>query len=181
MFKKLSNWLYRNINGWIALIGVVIFLLFSILVLPAQSSQRDPDLQAPDLLLTYTPNDLYRMAETYGEEGRQEYIRARFTFDLVWPTVYGLFGTTAVTWLFAKAFSQESVWRIANLVPILGVLFDYLENISTSLVMLRYPETTPIAATLAPLFTFVKWTLVGGSFVLLIIGAAAVLWNWVKK
>jgi hypothetical protein len=181
MLISLSNWLYRNINGWVALVGVVIFLLFSLMVLPAQSAGSDRGLQTPDLSLTYTPDDLYRMAEVYGETGRREYIHARFTYDLVWPIVYGLFLTTALTWLFAKAFPTESAWRIANLSPILGVLFDYLENISTSLVMLRYPQETPIAVSLAPIFTLLKWILVGGSFALLLIGVMAALWNEVKK
>lgn len=160
--------------------GVVIFLLFSILVLPSQSASDDRGLQTPDLSLTYTPDNLYRMAEAYGEDGRQEYIRARFTFDLAWPIVYGLFLTTSLTWLFVKAFPQESVWRVANIVPILGVLFDYLENISTSLVMLRYPQTTPIAASLAPVFTLVKWILVGGSFILLLSGIIAATYTRIK-
>jgi len=70
---------------------------------------------------------------------------------------------------------------MANLVPILGMIFDYLENSSTSLVMLRYPARTPLVDFLAPLFTAIKWVFVGGSFVLLLIGMAAWLISLVTK
>jgi hypothetical protein len=120
------------------------------------------------------------MAEAYGERGRRAYVRARFTFDLIWPIVYGAFLTTAIGWLYARAFAVDSRWRLANLVPPLGVMFDYLENVSTSVVMLRYPDHTSVVDTLAPIFTLVKWVFVGGSFALLIVGIFAALWQRVK-
>jgi hypothetical protein len=69
--------------------------------------------------------------------------------------------------LLRRLFPEDSRWRLLNLVPWLGLLADYLENLCTSIVMIRYPETTAIAASLAPLATFVKWIFTGGSFVLL--------------
>ena len=61
-----------------------------------------------------------------------------------------------------------------NLIPVLGVLFDFLENLSTSIVMLRYPrETDPVAA-LAPIISLVKWIFVYGSFVVL--GVLVLIW-----
>jgi hypothetical protein len=59
------------------------------------------------------------------------------------------------------------------------VLLDYLENLATSLVMLRYPNRTPVVDTLAPVLTLVKWAFVGGSFVLLLVGIVAVVWRWI--
>lgn len=59
--------------------------------------------------------------------------------------------------------------------------FDYLENASTSLVMFGYPHPTPVVAAVAPGFTLIKWTLVGGSFALLVIGVAAGLWRSIRR
>ena len=52
---------------------------------------------------------------------------------------------------------------------------DYLENLSTSLVMARYPDPTPVIVWLAPVFTLSKWIFVGGSFVVLVVGIVAAL------
>jgi hypothetical protein len=54
--------------------------------------------------------------------------------------------------------------------PGIGMALDYLENISASIVMLRYQERTLIIDTLAVVFTPLKWAFVGGSFIVLLIG-----------
>jgi hypothetical protein len=184
MMRKISNWLYRVTNGWIALVGLVIFILFTALVLPGQSSDaemRTGSAESPDLALYYSAQDLYRMAEDYGEAGRAAYIRARFSFDIVWPLVYTFFLVTAITWLFGRAFPQGSSWRLANLAPLIGMAFDFLENISTSLVMWRYPLTIPVVDSLAGVFTLLKWFFVGMSMVLLVLGLAVAIYQGVRR
>ena len=184
MGKRLSEWFRRITNGWVALAALAFFLLFSALVLPGQSGSSETqtgDAGTPDLSLYYSVDDLYRMAEAYGQEGRAAYVRARFTFDLVWPLVYTLFLSAAISWLFGVAFAPDSRWQRANLAPVVGAMLDYLENVSTSVVMLRYPDRTPVLDTLAPLFTLTKWVFVGGSFVLLLVGAVVGLWRWYER
>jgi hypothetical protein len=183
MIRRISEGLYRLSSCWATLAALVIFVLFSVLVLPGQAAEADAgrdDVGSPDLSLVYSPTELYQMAEAYGEEGRGEYIRARFSFDLIWPVVYTFFLTTAISWLYNRAFPAVSRWRYANLAPIAGMLLDYLENISTSLVMYRYPDTSDLIAYLAPVFTLFKWIFVSGSFLLLVIGLTAALWRWRK-
>ncbi|MBN1668038.1 MAG: hypothetical protein JW862_13170, partial [Anaerolineales bacterium] len=80
-----------------------------------------------------------------------------------------------------RAFPAGSPWRLANLAPLAGVLLDYLENIASSLVMLRYPQTTPVVDWLAAIFTPLKWLFVGGSFVLLLVGLVAWMWQRVRS
>ena len=180
MTKRFSDWLRRVSTGWVALSALLIFLLFSALVLPQQATKAEQETgssDSPDTSFFYSPSDLYRMAEAYGEQGRQAYIRARFTFDLVWPLVYTLFLTTSISWVLGKAFAPDSRWQRANLGPLLGALFDYLENLSTSLVMLRYPEQTAVVDALAPVFTALKWLFLGASFLLLFAGVAIAAWR----
>jgi hypothetical protein len=184
ILRRFSDWLRAVSSGWVALAALVVFVLFSILVLPGQSASAEMaagGAGSPDTSFTYTAQDLYNMAEAYGEQGRKAYVQARFTFDLVWPLMYTLFLVTATSWVYGKAFAPGSLWQLANLVPVLGALFDYVENVSTSLVMGRYPDPTPVVATLAPVFTLVKWVLLGLSFVLLIVGIVVAVWRWVRS
>jgi hypothetical protein len=184
MGKRISDWLRRVSTGWVALSALLIFLLFSALVLPQQATKAEQEIgsaDSPDMSFFYSPGDLYRMAESYGEQGRQAYVRARFTFDLVWPLVYTLFLATTISWVFGKAFAPDSRWQRANLAPLLGALFDYLENLSTSLVMLRYPDQTAVVDLLAPMFTALKWGFLGVSFVLLLGGIVVAAWHWTKE
>jgi hypothetical protein len=166
MWKRISDWLHQVSNGWVALSALAIFVLFSALVLPAQAARAETDTgsaESPDTSFYYSADDLYSMAQVYGEQGRRAYVRTRFTFDVIWPLVYTIFLSTA------------------NLAPVLGALFDYLENLSTSLVMLRYPDRTPGVDILAPVFTSVKWIFVNGSFVLLLAGVVVGVWRWNRR
>lgn len=182
MWKKLSDWIHRVSTDGVALSALVIFLLFTVLVLPGQAAPtKAKNLGSPDTSFYYTAEDLYQMAEAYGEEGRQAYVRARFTFDLIWPLIYTVFLSTGISWVCRRAFTPQSLLQRANMLPLLGALFDYLENISTSVVMMRYPNPTPVVDGLAAGFTMAKWLFVSGSFVLLFIGIVLVAVRWMRK
>ena len=176
--KKLSEWLYAHSTGWIAIIALVVFIVFSALTLPGQSAIAERYSQgsgSPDTSLFYSGGDLYAMAKWYGEEGRTAFIRARWTFDVAFPLVYTFFLATAVSWLLNKVLPAGSPWRLLNLVPIAAMLLDFLENIATTLVMARFPTRCPPGELLAPIFTPLKWLAVGGSFLLLRVGVVLVL------
>ncbi len=177
MLKQLSNWLNRKSTGWVTLVAMIVFILFMVFVLPGQSSGGE----TPDTSLFYTTADLYRMAEQYGLAGRAEYIRVRFTFDLIWPLVYAAFLVTSISWLTRRACPPESTWQLTNLVPLVGTLLDYLENISTAVVMARYPAVTTLLAQLAPFFSILKWLFVGLSFLIWVGLPFAFLWKWIKR
>lgn len=184
MGKSISSWLHQVSSTWVTLAALAIFLAFSALVLPAQSERAETyarNAPSPDTSLFYSASDLYDAAQAYGEQGRRAYVRSRFTFDLIWPLVYTGFLSTAISWVYGRAFAAGSWWRLANLVPVLGGLFDVLENISTSIVMLRYPDRTAVVDLLAPIFTLVKWILVGGGFALLLAGVLLGLWLWARS
>jgi len=179
--KNISAWLYKISTGFITLIGLVTFILFTALVLPNQSAQSNVSYDGaitPDLSFYYSSTDLYRSAEVYGETGRDAYIRTRFTFDLVWPLVYAFFLTTSVSWLFARGFSEESIWRYLNILPLAGMLMDYLENICTSVVMWRFPVQTLVLDDVATIFTMLKWIFLTISFLALGIGLLVATWQW---
>jgi len=165
--NHLSPILHRWATGRVALLATIVFILFTALVLPRQAAEAEiasDGADSPDTSFWYTPTELYRMAEAYGPAGRQAYVKARWTFDLVWPLVYTAFLSLTISWVYRWAFAAKSRWQLANLVPVAGMLLDYLENSATSLVMARYPALTPGIAHLAPLFTLTKWVFVNGSF-----------------
>lgn len=179
--SRLSRWLYRVSKGWVALAAIVLFFVFTPVILPQQAARFEAAAgngPSPDQSFFYTTGDLYRMADAFGAGGREAYVRARWTFDVVWPLVYTLFLATAISWLGKRAFAEGSHWRLVNLVPVAGLAFDYLENICASLVIARYPAQTPVFDLLATVFTPLKWLFVGGSFVVLVGVAIAALVRW---
>jgi len=182
--NRLSNWINKISSGWITLICLAIFLLFTAFVLPTQAEEADVysgDVGSPDMSFYYSADDLYQFAEAYGSQGRSDYIRARLTFDVVFPLVYLIFLTTAISWATQKSGKMGRFWERLNLVPVFGLLFDYLENSAAAVVMARYPDLTSVLPTLAGIFTATKWIFVGGSFVILVLLLGVVVWKWVHR
>ena len=170
--KQLSERLYDLLTPPILAVAAALFLLFMLVVLPgmaARTAEMTGGAPSPDTSLFYTARDLYEMAEIYGEAGRAFYISTRFTFDIIWPLVYLLFFTAVITAVF-RPFAPTSLWRKANLLPGGGAIFDFLENTGASVVMYRYPLSTPLVAELTPVFTFVKWLLIAASMAAILLG-----------
>jgi hypothetical protein len=184
MLNTLSNRVYQFSNGIVPLLGLLIFALFVGFVLPQQADRAGAISQgagSPDMSYFYSSSDLYNMAKAYGADGRAAYVRARFTFDLVFPLTYLFFLATSISWVMLRAIPDaNSRWRLLNLFPVFGALFDYFENIAASVVMLNYPQHTPIVDALAPMFTLVKWFFVDGSFVILVAAVLIAFWKWVR-
>ncbi|MGB2955434.1 MAG: hypothetical protein WBB64_05620 [Anaerolineales bacterium] len=184
MLTHLSNWVQQKSSGWMVMGSLVIMLLFTILVLPAQakiSLENTGGSEIPDTSLLYTPAEIYQMAEIFGPDGRQAYIYARWTFDLVFPLVYVGFLITGISWFLKQLSPTKKVWQFANLFPITAGLFDYLENSAASLVMYLYPAQWTGIALLAAIFSGLKWGLILLSFLGYFCFGAAAFFRWLKR
>ncbi len=182
--RRLSDRIAKWSTGPVVLVGLAVFAVFIGWVLPDQATQAEAitgDAGSPDTSFFYTASELYDMADAYGEDGRAQYVRARYTFDVIWPIAYLLFLATAISWVFRRAFDVNSRLQLANLFPVAGVVFDYLENSAAAVVMARYPSTTPIVDALAGPFTALKWIFVQGSFVVLLGGLVVGAFRWLRN
>jgi hypothetical protein len=71
-----------------------------------------------------------------------------------------------IGWLLRRATDAGASIRFGILLPLAALVADYLENAAAAIVMARWPETTDVIATLAPVFTASKWILLGAAFAL---------------
>jgi len=184
MIEKISNWIQKISNGRVALVGLLIMIIFMIFVLPEQarnSLEITGSSSSPDTSFYYTPSDLYQIAEDYGISGRQAYIKSRWTFDLVFPLVYVLFLVTGISWLYIFINTRNKNWGLSNLLPILGGIFDYLENGATSFVMLIYPEKVNVLAQAAGILTLLKWIFISLAFLAYLILIIWAIKIWIQQ
>lgn len=178
--RRFSDWLNGIARGWVAIAATVAFVLFVALVLPAQpqiEAANGANVSSPDLSLWCTADQLYETANAYGPEGRDAYVRARATFDVLWPLVYVAFLTLTLSWVYRARGVASRFWQRANLLPVAAGLLDYAENVCTATVMSRYPAQTPLLDSLAAVFTVSKWSALMASFAILLVGVASVLWR----
>lgn len=178
--KKLSAFFFRISTGCVALAGLVVFLLFSVLTLPAESARVEAysqGLGSPDTSFFYNGKMLLQMADAYGEEGRAAFLKARWGFDLAFPLIYTFFYIISMSFLFKKGLRESSPLLYLNLTPLLALFFDLAENTATSMVMSTYPLRDTWGQALAPVFTPIKWVFVTVCMFLLLFGVLL----WLKK
>lgn len=148
-------------HGWLAVLLVLAAGAYSTLFLPWFMGQNESFLVGkplPDTLLWYSPAQLFSLAESYGEAGRAQYIFGAFTFDFVFPLVYGAALVVLAGWL-ARPYRHANL-RQAYLLfafPILTIASDFLENASVSAVMAVSPEHPIVLAWVAVIATPLKW------------------------
>ena len=165
------------------LAALAIFLVFSVLTLPAQNAtlkEYDQGLGSPDTSFIYNSGTINAMAEAYGETGRSAFVHARWTFDLAFPFVYTFFLLTSVSLVFKRAKISQTRWGWLNLAALGGFVFDLAENTAASVVMSSFPIKTDWAASLAPIFTPIKWIFIGITFLLLLFGMGRWLFYGVR-
>ena len=73
-------------NGCNISILLLLFLLANLVVIPAFY----PKFQTLHTLTTYTPEQVYNLITSYGDQGRQSYIMIELTLDLVYPFISAL-------------------------------------------------------------------------------------------
>ncbi|MGY5861487.1 MAG: hypothetical protein RTU09_03870 [Candidatus Thorarchaeota archaeon] len=127
-----------------------------------------------DIRPGYSFAEVEHLLTVLGEQGRQLYTTLQ-VIDLVFPIAYGMSITLALTGVIIRLFPEGHTMEKAIFLPILGMIFDYLENITIATLIASYPNLSPFAVNVASIFTQLKWTCIILAFALLVILAILAL------
>ncbi len=168
-----KDWSAFLASPWLFAASIAIFALFMAFVLPGQAAKAaegTPDGASFDTSFFYTPAQAFDRAAAHTPEARFAYVAARWSFDLAFPLVYGLFALAG--WAFGLA--RLGPWLQARprlaLVALLGPAFDFAENIAATVIMASVPARPLGWGIAASIATPVKWL-----FVVVGIGGAVAL------
>jgi hypothetical protein len=178
MLDRIWGALRRGATGRNILILLVLFLLFNMVLLPmagARIESLSGGIGPLDLRFTYSPAEAYSALAAYGRAGRLFYLIIELTADLVYPIIYTLFFSLALTFLFQRGLPPAHPLQRAGLVPLAGLLFDLLENAGLALLLLVYPQELPAVAAVTAIFTLVKWLLALTTLLLMLAGIATLV------
>lgn len=130
----------------------------------------------PDVIPFYTPHQIFDLLEEYGEPGRRAFLY--FTiYDLYYPLVaYGMV-LMLLCALLRPFVSRRPAWRIAVLLPIVGLAVELFEQFGFLLALATFPSRWfPLGVALSAL-SAAKFILLGALLVLLasLVGARAAL------
>ncbi|MFX0092924.1 MAG: hypothetical protein ACFFBD_14290 [Candidatus Hodarchaeota archaeon] len=159
LLSKLSDYFHAWAKGWLILaIFAAIMLLLSVppLIMPDFYTAIG-NMVHLDGMFFYTPEESFSAVESYGEIGRVQMIWLHLTWDCIFPILYTLFFSLLISWLFQRSFKPESQLQKLNLVPIVGGIFDLMENTWIVSMILVYPARPTVVAWLSTLSTMSKW------------------------
>lgn len=158
------------------LMATALFAFFLVLILPSSSQKASAVLgeaKLPDTSLFYSGQEIYQTADTIGEEGRTFYVRQRITYDFIWPLVYAWFLYASLHLIYRRS-SHEILINSIHWLPILGLVFDYVENAFAIMLMLFYPTHLTFVEKWLPIISLIKWSAIATAFILIVTGI--VIW-----
>jgi hypothetical protein len=144
----------------------LIFALFMVLILPAvaQANVNAGLTESIDTNFSFNPILIREIIMSYGDEGRKFYLIQRWTFDAIYPLVYGVPLSLSLWGLLQRSTFIKWSW-----LGMFSSAFDYFENIAFTLIILTYPSLPLWAVTFAIILSIIKWLLLGSSFLLVMI------------
>ena len=129
----------------------------------------------------YSYQHAMSLLEELGNEGRQIYLSRQLPLDFVYPGLFAISYTLLLIWLFSKSLKNKSRIFYLALIPALGGLFDYLENIYIFRMINSFPDLSPRLVQVASTFTLLKSVFTTVFFLLLFAGLAAFVFTKYKS
>ena len=130
-----------------------------------------------DVTLGYLPKTALQAVEAYTSAGRTWYLITQWTADLLFPIAYTLLFSLLLASLYRRAFSPDSPFQGLRWAPIGMMGFDYLENITISLLLVSFPQSPMALAVVASIASLLKWVLAATAGIALLAGLAALIRN----
>jgi len=161
-----------------------VFVFFMVVILPAVSMATVEQglTESIDTNFSFDPAAIYRIVEAYGPSGRAYYIWQRWTFDLIWPLVYGLPLFSTLNRFIPKLFRFRTV---IVFLPLFATILDYLENVTFTVLVSLFPTEIPLLAVVGVTISAFKWFALGTSMMIVsilpIIGLLSLLRKLLKK
>ena len=128
----------------------------------------------------YSYSQAISLLEELGDEGRAIYLSRQLPLDFVYPGLSAISYTLLLIWLFSKSIKDTSRIFYLAFIPVLGGMFDYLENIYIIRMINSFPDLSPRLVQVASTFTLLKSVFTTIFFLLLFAGFAAFVFTKIK-
>lgn len=183
--KKAVTYLQKIASGKVVLLfftlTMAVYLFMLLYTIPRVASFA-PGIALFDLSPNgYSYQHAISLLEVLGEAGRNAYLFQQLPVDFIYPGLFAVSYTLLLIWLFAKSFKVNSMMFYLAMVPALGGLFDYLENIFIILMITSFPDFSQAIVVMASTLTILKSIFTTVFFLLLTVGVISFLVTRLKR
>ncbi|WP_425638199.1 hypothetical protein ACPUEN_02190 [Algoriphagus yeomjeoni] len=128
-----------------------------------------PPKLALDLRFAYSASEAFSVLQTMGGSMRKQYLLIIWVLDMP----YMIFYLLLLIGLICKIWKKKCL----IILPIVTVLLDLFENLTVSVLILRFPSESFTLGYLASFFSTTKWIFVGACLLYIIVGLIRNLLN----
>lgn len=154
---------------------MAVYLLMLLVTIPRVQNYA-PDTALFDLSPAgYSHAQAMTLLESLGHDGRQLYLFPQLALDFVYPGLFAICFSLMLVWVYSKRVRSDSKVLYLAVLPALGGLFDYIENILIIRMITTFPDVTKGLVSAASGSTLLKSAFSTVSFLLLILGFALLL------
>lgn len=174
-FNLLQQYATGKLVSILFVLTQIVYLLMIGYSIPAVSAFA-PELPLFDMSLTgYTFAYANELLSALGAEGRSLYLTTQLPLDFIFPGLFAITYSLLLVWLFAKTCKVNSKVYYVALVPFLGGIFDYMDNVFIIKMINSFPDLQATTVEIASTFTLLKSGFGTVFFVVLISGFALLL------
>ena len=179
ILDKMSNWKF-------ILPFFILFLIFPFFLFPYHQERMarlaGQEIMPLDSRFSYSYNEVKNDFDKLGVEGRNVYRTAIGVVDMIFPLIYGPLFILVLAWLLKRLTRRDSNWILLAWFPLIGILFEYLENFNTLSLLNNYPAITESAVSYGEQMTQLKHIFLMLSVVFMpLLGIALLIKNFKRK
>lgn len=159
-----------KVVGWLLIAATAVYLTMLLYTLPAVE-RFAPGRTLFDLSPAgYSYETAIALLDALGAEGRNVYLTLQLPVDFIYPGLFAVSCALLLIWLFGKCHPADSKIFYFAIVPVMGGVFDYLENLSIVGMIKSYPDVATRLVDMASTFTILKSGFTTLFFLLLLLG-----------
>ncbi len=156
---------------------MAVYLLMLLVTIPRVQGYA-PDTALFDLSPAgYTHSQANALLQSLDHAGRDAYLFPQLALDFVYPGLFAICFSLMLIWVYSKRVQPQSKWWYLAMLPALGGIFDYVENILIIRMIMTFPDVAEGLVSAASGFTILKSAFSTASFLLLGLGFALLLKN----
>lgn len=104
----------------------------------------------------YTFDDVTKLLEALGTEGRDAYLTRQIPVDMIYPGLFAITYSLVFRYLMKKAGNTRSGWNVISYLPFIAGACDYIENIFFITIITGYPDVAKQTVKMASAFSVTK-------------------------
>ena len=136
ILAKVSNWRF-------ILPLLVLTLIFPVFLFPnfqdRMTKSAGEEIIPLDSRFSYSYDEVMNAFDKLGAEGRSAYRFVIARIDNFFALFYGPLFILILAWLLKRLAGKDSSWVFLALFPVIGILFEYMENFNTLALLDSYP------------------------------------------